>query len=101
MTPATVVEELMLAARVPLRVTGPEPMLPVAKDFKVQIVGRRGDQGVLVSVKRNRQEMEADKEMPRYAEVTAGQPGWRYDFAILEGGGTPGKKELRQVHGRP
>jgi hypothetical protein len=59
--------------------------LPVfARDFKVEIVGKRGSGGVLVSVKKNHEEMQADKDMPRYAEVTATQPGWRYDFAILE-----------------
>jgi hypothetical protein len=63
---------------------GPEDLPPFAKDFKVEIVGKRGNGGVLVSVKKNRLAMAADKEMPRYAEVTASQPGWRYDFMILE-----------------
>ena len=69
--------------------------LPVfAKDFKVEIVARRADEGVLVSVKKNRQEMESDKDMPRYAEITSAQPSWRYDFAILEGE-EPGARGLR------
>ncbi len=63
---------------------GPQDLPDFARDFKVEIVGRRGDGGVLVSVKKNRLEMAADKDMPRYAEMTSGQPGWRYDFALLE-----------------
>lgn len=62
----------------------PDDLPSFAKDFKVEIVGRRAASGVLVSVKKNRQEMESDKEMVRYAEVTSAEPGWRYDFAILE-----------------
>jgi hypothetical protein len=55
-----------------------------AQGFKVEIVGKRGAGGVLVSVKKNHGEMQADNDMPRYAEITGNQPGWRYDFAILE-----------------
>jgi hypothetical protein len=73
---------------------GPQDLPDFARDFKVEIVGRRGDGGVLVSVKKNRQEMEADGDMPRYAEITSGQPGWRYDFAILEAE-EPGAREAR------
>ena len=68
---------------------------PFARDFKVEILGRRADEGVLVSVKKNRQEMEADKDdMPQYAEITSQHPGWRYDFAILEAE-EPGAREMR------
>jgi REase_AHJR-like len=63
----------------------PEDMPPFANDFTVEIVGRRGAEGVLVAVKRNREEMAADADMPRYAETIGAQPGWRFDFAILEG----------------
>jgi hypothetical protein len=62
----------------------PEDLPPFAKDFTVAIVGQRADGGVLVSVKKNRQEMAADKDMARYAKMTSEHPGWRYDFAILE-----------------
>lgn len=65
----------------------PEPgqLPPFARDFQVEIVGRRGGEGVLVAVRRNREELAADEDMQRYAEVTGRQPGWRFDFAILEG----------------
>jgi hypothetical protein len=72
---------------------GPEQLPAFAKDFTVEILARRADGGVLVSVKKNRQEMEADKDMPRYAEITNEHPGWRYDFAILEGE-EPGSREM-------
>src|SRR5262249_13924890 len=63
----------------------PEDLPPFARDFTVEIVGRRGAEGVLVAVKKDRAEMAADTDLPRYAEVIAAQPGWRFDFAILEG----------------
>lgn len=72
----------------------PEDLPAFAKDFKVEILAGRADEGVLVSVKKNRQEMEADKDMPGYAEITSEHPGWRYDFAILEGE-EPWARELR------
>src|SRR5262249_11682890 len=43
----------------------------------------------------NREEMAADTGMPRYAEVTGAQPGWRYDFIILE----PESPMAREVRG--
>jgi hypothetical protein len=63
---------------------GPDDLPAFAEDFTVEILGRRGSGGVIVSVKRNREELEADADVPRYAEVTGKQPGWRFDFAILE-----------------
>jgi len=56
-----------------------------ARDFRVEVVGRRPDQSVLVAVKRNRLDFAADPEMPRYAEVIGTQPGWRFDLVLLEG----------------
>src|SRR5436309_2280439 len=78
----------------------PEDLPTFAKDFEVEIVARRAAEGVLVSVKKNRLEMAADKDMPRYAEVTGAQPGWRYDFAILEPE-PPGARELRGAQELP
>jgi hypothetical protein len=65
-----------------------------ARDFKLEILAPRGSGGVLASVKKNRGEMAADPEMPRHAEVTGEQPGWRYDFTILEAE-QPGAQEAR------
>jgi uncharacterized protein YutE (UPF0331/DUF86 family) len=63
---------------------GPDELPAFARDFKLEIVGRRGTEGVLVAVKRNREEVAADVNMQRYAEATTAEPGWRFDFAILE-----------------
>ena len=63
---------------------GPDQLPPFAKDFRVEIVGRRGDGGVLVAVKKNRDEMAADRHMQSYAEIIGNQrggvsiwPSWR------------------------
>jgi REase_AHJR-like len=62
---------------------GPEDLPPFARDFKVEIVARRVATGVLVTVKKDRIQFAADPNVPRYAEVTGAQPGWRFDFAIV------------------
>jgi hypothetical protein len=62
----------------------PDELPAFARDFNVELMAKRGAEGVLVSVKKNRQALEDDKDLPRYAEITNKQPGWRYDFAILE-----------------
>ena len=74
---------------------GPDRLPPFAKDFRVEILGRRGAEGVLVAVRKNRDEVAADGNMQRYAEITGAQPGWRFDFAILE----PEKPNAREVRG--
>src|SRR5262249_54343290 len=74
----------------------PEELPPFAKGFKVETLARRSEEGVLVSVKKNRAEFEADRDIPRYAEITSSQPGWRFDFAILEGEG-PMEREGRDA----
>ncbi len=63
----------------------PEDLPPFAKDFKVEIIGKRGDDGVLVAVKKNRDELSLDPFLPLYAERTGMQTGWRFDFVVLEG----------------
>ena len=55
-----------------------------AHDFRIEIVGRRGTGGVLVAARKNLSTLAADSELPRYAEVTGNQPGWRFDLAVLE-----------------
>jgi HEPN domain-containing protein len=67
---------------------------PFAKDFKIEIVGHRGTEGVLIAVRKNRDEVAADSNMQRYAEITGAQPGWRFDFAILEAE-NPKAREVR------
>jgi hypothetical protein len=55
-----------------------------AADFGVDLLATRGDLKVLVQVKKNRTELEADPSVPRQAEVTNAHPGWRYDLVVLE-----------------
>lgn len=72
----------------------PDELPPFAKDFHVELLGRRGSEGVLVAIKKNRDEVAADGNMQRYAEITGSQPGWRFDFAILESE-NPRAREMR------
>jgi REase_AHJR-like len=62
----------------------PEALPPFARDFKVEILGKRGTEGVLVSVKKDRDEAAADPSLTRYAESTGFQKGWRFDLAVVE-----------------
>ena len=54
-----------------------------AKDFQVEIVAVRDGEGILVSAKASAQQLEADANLSRYAEVTGAQPGWRFDLFVL------------------
>jgi REase_AHJR-like len=63
---------------------GPEDLPPFAQDFKIEILGVRDPERVLVAVKKNRNEAAADPNLPRYAEITNAEPGWRFDLVILE-----------------
>jgi hypothetical protein len=56
---------------------------PFAKDFKVEVLATRPDGSVLASVKQTRLEVEADSNLPRYAEVVGDQPGWRFDLFVV------------------
>lgn len=78
-----------------------------AKDFRVELLGRRGPEGVLVAAKKNRTEVGEDGELPRYAAQVREHPGWRFDLAILEaedpmmrdiqGAKEPSDEDVRQV----
>lgn len=72
-----------------------EQLPPFATDFRVELVGRRGVGGVLVAVRKNRDALVADNDLTRYAEVTGGQPGWRFDLAVVE----PSDATARDVRG--
>lgn len=67
----------------------PANLPPFAKDFRVQVVGRKGASGVLVAIRKNREEFASDPELDRYAEMTGSQEGWRFDFVLLEGSEAP------------
>jgi hypothetical protein len=62
---------------------GPDALPSFAKDFRVEIIADRNDGCVLASVKKNQSDLEADLEIPRYAEITGKQPGWRFDVIVM------------------
>jgi hypothetical protein len=62
---------------------GPEVLPPFAKDFKVEILATSEKGNVLASAKASPAALEADPNVPRYAEVTEKQPGWRFDVLVL------------------
>lgn len=71
---------------------GADQLPGFAKDFKVEILGRRGAENVLVAVKKNRDEFAADQNMARYAEILGQQPGWRFDIALLGPESSPARE---------
>jgi hypothetical protein len=62
---------------------GPDALPDFAKDFKVEILAKRGDGCVLATAKKNHSDFEADHELPRYAEIIQKHPGWRYDLMVM------------------
>ena len=77
---------------------GPDDLPDFAKNFKVEIVARRDDGGVLASAKRSQLDLEADREIPRYAEAAEKQPGWRFDVIVLgpESQPVPDKEDAKE-----
>jgi hypothetical protein len=73
---------------------GPGELPPFAKGFQVDILARRGAMNSVIQVKRSLQEVSADANMSRLAEITNAQPGWRFDFVILEAE-NPTQREIR------
>jgi len=62
---------------------GPDDLPNFAKDFKVEFIAKRDDGCVLVSAKKSLSDLEADRELPRYAESTEKELGWRFDLMVL------------------
>src|SRR5947209_15135366 len=77
---------------------GPKDLPDFAKDFRVELVATRDDGSVLVSVKKTQSELETDREIPRYVEVTEKQPHWRFDLVVLGSENEPmaGAKETKE-----
>ena len=77
---------------------GPDDLPDFAKDFKVEIVAKRGDGCVFASAKKDLLDLEADSELPRYAEIIEKEPGWRFDLMVLapEIQPMPEKKEAKE-----
>jgi hypothetical protein len=69
-----------------------------AKDFHVEMIAIRDDGSVLVSAKKGQSDLEADLEVPRYAEVISKQPGWRFDVIVLgsESQSIPDKRDATE-----
>lgn len=61
----------------------PDDLPPFAKDFQVEILATRPDGNVLASAKATSTEFDKDKNLAHYAEIIAGQQGWRYDVFVL------------------
>src|SRR5262245_61359171 len=75
---------------------GPDDLPAFAKDFKVEILATGADDNVLVSAKPSPADLEADPNVPKYAEIVERQPGWRFDLLVLgPDGGLP--KQNRQA----
>ena len=53
-------------------------------DFQVDLIARRGNEGVVVEIKYKRNDLSADENVSRMAEVVNRQPGWRLDVIVLE-----------------
>jgi hypothetical protein len=70
----------------------PDDLPSFARDFLVEIVAVRGEEGILAAVKRNQEEVAADGNLPRYAERTAEQRNWRFDLIVVEGQGPMGRQ---------
>lgn len=54
-----------------------------AKDFKVEILATKEGNGILAVAKGSASELQGDKEVPKYEEITSKQPGWRLDVFVL------------------
>jgi hypothetical protein len=77
---------------------------PFAADFAPDLLATRGNERVLVRVKRDRAELEADATTARQAELTNAQPGWRYDVVVLgpnrpSRGAEPTLEQIEQLLG--
>ncbi len=77
---------------------GPDDLPEFAKNFKVEIVARRDDGCVLASAKESQSDLAADREIPRSAEITEKEPGWRFDVIVLESESQPipDKKDAKE-----
>ncbi len=63
---------------------GADHLPAFAADFGVDMLATRGDERLLVQVKKDRADLEDAPNIPQQAEITNAQPGWRYDLVVLE-----------------
>jgi Holliday junction resolvase len=57
---------------------------PFVKDFQVDLIATRGNEGVVVEIKTNRIDLSSDHQLTQLAEIVNMQPGWRLDLVVLE-----------------
>ncbi len=74
----------------------PEQLPDFAREFTVELLGKRGGEGVLVAAKKNRDELALDQRLSENVEMTARKPGWRFDLAIL-GENPPSTQEIHDA----
>jgi uncharacterized protein YutE (UPF0331/DUF86 family) len=55
-----------------------------AAGFQPDLIATRGNEGVIVAMKRNRIDLSRDPAVLRLAEIVDTQPGWRLDVVVLE-----------------
>jgi hypothetical protein len=67
-----------------------------AADSGADLMVTRGNERVLVQVKRSRADVEADPNLAQRADIINRQPGWRYDLVVLEP-----DNPLRRLAGEP
>jgi len=56
-----------------------------ALGFAPDILASRGNEGVLVKVKQDRADVQADPSIVRMAQAVNAQPGWKFDLVVLGG----------------
>jgi len=62
---------------------GADQLPAFAAAFGAEILAIRGDEKVLVQVKWDRATLQADPNIPRWAEIIDANPGWKYDLVVL------------------
>ncbi len=75
---------------------GSDRLPAFANDLGVDILAHRGDEMVLIQVKWDRSEVEADQRVQRLADAILANPPWRNDLVILQKD-DPIKKAIRAV----
>jgi hypothetical protein len=76
----------------------PADLPSFANDFKVEIVATSDKGNVIAIAKATQSELQADKEVARYTEITSKQPGWRMDVFVLgpDSPSLPANKEAKE-----
>lgn len=57
---------------------------PFASDYSVDLIASRGNENVIVEVKRNQRAVQADPRLRQLAEKVNAQPNWRFDLVVVD-----------------